>query len=143
MTDVCKYLEQKGFQVTWVGVDSTGRVSPKDIESAIRPDTLLITIMWANNEVGTIQPIKEIAQVAHRHGIVCHSDASQAVGKVRVSVKDSGVDLLTIAGHKLYAPKGVGVLYKRQGITLEKLMHGANHERNLRAGYLLFIWRIT
>ena len=132
--EVCKFLESQGFEVTYLPVDRTGRVSVKDVESAIRPDTILISIMYANNEVGTLQPIAEISKIAKQNGIVVHSDCAQAVGKVIVNVEELGVDLLTIAGHKLYGPKGIGALYIREGIELQKLIHGADHEGNRRAG---------
>ncbi|NLI81538.1 MAG: selenide, water dikinase SelD [Deltaproteobacteria bacterium] len=134
IVEVCRHLERKGFRVTFLPVDAHGLVSPEEVERAINPGTILITVMHANNEVGTVQPIKAIAEVAHRHGILFHTDAAQSVGKIPVHVDDLGVDLLTIAGHKLYAPKGVGVLYVRSGVELEKLIHGADHERNWRAG---------
>ncbi|WP_413298969.1 cysteine desulfurase family protein [Bacillus sp. 1P10SD] len=130
----CKFLEQLGARITYVGVDRFGRVSPKEIEKAITKETILITIMHSNNEVGTLQPIMEIGEIAERKGIAFHTDASQSVGKVPVQVNDLKVDLLTIAGHKLYAPKGIGALYKRDGIHLEPLIHGAGHEFGLRAG---------
>lgn len=130
----CKFLEQVGAKVTYVGVDQYGRVSPEEIEKAITKETILITIMHSNNEVGTLQPIMEIGEIAKRYGIAFHSDASQSVGKVPINVNDLGVDLLTIAGHKLYAPKGIGALYIRTGIELEPLIHGASHEYGLRAG---------
>ena len=132
--EVCRFLETQGFEVTYLPVDRTGRVSVKDVESVIRPDTILISIMYANNEVGTLQPIAEIAKIAKQNGIVVHSDCAQAVGKVIVNVEELGVDLLTIAGHKLYGPKGIGALYIREGIELQKLIHGADHEGNRRAG---------
>ena len=103
-------------------------VDPQQVEEAITPETVLVTIMHANNEVGTIQPIAEIAEIAHRHGVLVHSDCAQSVGKIPVKVDDLGVDLLSVAGHKLYAPKGIGALYIRPGVQLEKFMHGANHE---------------
>ena len=134
VTEVCRYLEGHGFQVTYLPVDEYGMVHPKQVEEAITPRTLLVTIMHANNEVGTIQPITEIAEIAHRHGALVHSDCAQSVGKVPVRVDDLGVDLLSIAGHKLYAPKGIGALYIRPGVQLEKFMHGANHEQDRRAG---------
>jgi cysteine desulfurase len=132
--EVCRFLETKGFEVTYVPVNAYGQVELAAIEQAIRPQTLLITIMHANNEVGTIQPIADIVRLAKRHGILVHTDAAQSVGKIPTTVEALGVDLLSIAGHKLYAPKGIGVLYIRHGTQLEKLMHGASHERNLRAG---------
>lgn len=132
--EVCRYLESKGFYVTYLPVDQYGLVKPDEIEAAITSQTILITIMHANNEIGTIQLIREIAHIAHRHGIVLHSDAAQSVGKYPVDVNDLGTDMLSIAGHKLYGPKGIGVLYIREGLILEKLIHGADHEYNRRAG---------
>jgi cysteine desulfurase len=132
--EVGKYLQTKGYEVTYLPVNAYGLVELERVEHAIRPQTILITIMHANNEVGTIQPIADIAHLAKRHGIVMHTDAAQSVGKIPTRVETLGVDLLTIAGHKLYAPKGVGALYIRPGVRLEKLIHGADHERNLRAG---------
>ena len=131
----CEYLARRfGYRLTVVPVDSTGLVDPSDIERAIEQSTVLITIMHANNEVGTLQPIAEIAEVAHRHGVVFHTDAAQSVGKVPTRVDDLGVDLLTVVGHKMYAPKGIGVLYVRPGTPLDSLVHGAGHEGGLRAG---------
>ncbi len=132
--EVCRYLEEHGFKVTYLPVDQYGLVDPQQVEQAITPQTMLITIMHANNEVGTIEPIKEIADIAHRHGIIVHTDAAQSIGKIPVHVDELQVDLLSVAGHKLYAPKGIGALFIRTGIKLEKLIHGANHEMNLRAG---------
>lgn len=134
VTEVCRYLAEKGFAVTTVPVDDHGLVDPREVERAITPQTILITIMHANNEVGAIEPLEEIAAIAHRRGILVHTDAAQSIGKIPVEVDRLEVDLLSIAGHKLYAPKGVGALYVRQGIELEKLLHGANHEMNRRAG---------
>jgi cysteine desulfurase len=132
--EVCRYLEKEGVATTYLPVDGHGRVDPDDVQKAIRPDTILITIMHANNEVGTIQPIDEIAQLAEARGIVLHTDAAQSIGKIPVDVQRLGVDLLSVAGHKLYAPKGIGALYIRKGIRLEKFCHGAGQERGLRAG---------
>jgi cysteine sulfinate desulfinase/cysteine desulfurase-like protein len=134
VTEVCRYLEAQGIRTTYLPVDEHGLVDPKQVEEAITPETLLVTIMHANNEVGTIQPIAEIAAIAHRHGALVHSDCAQSIGKIPVKVDDLGIDLLSVAGHKLYAPKGIGALYIRPGVQLEKLMHGANHETNRRAG---------
>jgi cysteine desulfurase len=131
---VCKYLAEKGFQITYLPVDEFCLVKPRELQESITPHTILISIMHANNEVGTIQPIAEIAQIAKEHGIVFHTDAAQSVGKIPTRVDELEVDLLTIAGHKLYAPKGIGALYVRGGIRLEKLIHGADHEQDLRAG---------
>jgi cysteine desulfurase len=130
----CKFLEKLGVNVTYIGVDRYGRVSPEEIEKAITKDTILISIMHSNNETGTLQPIHEIGRIAERYKIAFHTDASQSVGKVPLQVNDLKVDLLTIAGHKLYAPKGIGALYIREGIHLEPLIHGAGHEFGLRAG---------
>ncbi|WP_160725786.1 cysteine desulfurase family protein [Bacillus sp. USDA818B3_A] len=130
----CRFLEQVGAKVTYVGVDRYGRVIPEEIEKAITNETILISIMHSNNETGTLQPIKEIGEIADKYGIAFHTDASQSAGKVPIHVDELNVDLLTIAGHKLYAPKGIGALYIRNGIELEPLIHGAGHEFGLRAG---------
>jgi cysteine desulfurase len=130
----CQFLEQIGAKVTYVGVDQYGRVSPEEIERAITKDTILISIMHSNNETGTLQPIHEIGNLAEKYEVAFHTDASQSVGKVPVNVNELKVDLLTIAGHKLYAPKGIGALYIRDGVALEPLIHGAGHEFGLRAG---------
>ncbi len=127
-------LERQGARVTIVPVDGTGRVDPDDVRRAITPQTILVSVMHANNEVGTIQPVAEIAAIARERGILVHTDAAQSVGKVPTRVDDLGVDLLSIAGHKAYAPKGVGALYVRRGVTLEPLIHGAGHEMGRRAG---------
>jgi cysteine desulfurase len=129
-----QFLETLGATVTWLPVDDTGRIDPDDLRRAITPDTVLISIMHANNEVGTIQPIEDCSSIAREHGIPFHTDAAQSVGKIPTRVDDLGVDLLTIAGHKLYAPKGIGALYIRTGIDLEPLIHGAGHEGGQRAG---------
>jgi len=132
--EVCKYLETQGFETTYLPVDEFGLVHTEDVKKAIRPETILITIMHANNEVGSIQPIAEIGELAKKHNIFMHTDAAQSLGKVKADVQELNVDLLSIAGHKLYAPKGIGALFIRKGVVLEKLIHGADHERNLRAG---------
>jgi len=132
--EVCRYLEIQGLDVTYLPVDGHGLIDPQQVEDTITDRTIMVTIMHANNEVGTIQPIREIADIARRHGAVMHSDCAQSVGKIPVDVDDLGVDLLTIAGHKLYAPKGIGVLYIRRGVEIEKFMHGADHEMGRRAG---------
>lgn len=130
----CRFLERLGATVTYLPVDHTGRIDPDDLRRAITPRTILISIMHANNEVGTIQPIAEIGGIAREHGILLHTDAAQSVGKIPTNIDELGVDLLTIAGHKLYAPKGVGALYVRRGVALEPLVHGAGHESGRRAG---------
>lgn len=132
--EICRYLQDQGFEVTYLPVDSTGIVNLDDVGRAIRPTTVLLSIMQANNEVGTIQPIKAIAAMCHERSITVHTDAAQAVGKIPVTVEATGADMITIAGHKLYAPKGIGALYVRRGIELQKMIHGAAHEQNLRAG---------
>ncbi|MBN1423168.1 selenide, water dikinase SelD [Candidatus Fermentibacteria bacterium] len=134
VSEVCTYLASQGFRITVVAVDEYGMVDPADIQRALTPGTILISVMHANNEVGTVQPIREIADIARRNGIVMHTDAAQSAGKIPVQVDELGVDLLSLAGHKLYAPKGVGALYVRTGVKLEKLIYGANHERGWRAG---------
>ena len=134
VTEVCKYLSSQGFEITYLPVDQYGRIDPKNVENAIRKDTILITIMHANNEVGTIQPIQEIGEIARKNKIAFHTDASQSVGKIETNVDKLEVDLLTIAGHKLYAPKGIGVLYIRKGTKIENLMHGAGQEKSIRPG---------
>jgi cysteine desulfurase NifS/selenium donor protein len=130
----CSVLEREGFRVTVLPVDGLGRVAPSDVESAIAPDTILITVMHANNEVGTIQPIQEIAEIARSHDILFHTDAAQTVGKIPVDVQELGIDFLSIAGHKLYAPAGVGALFVRAGREIPSLIHGAGHEGGRRAG---------
>ena len=134
VTEVCRYLEGRGYRVTCLPVDGYGMVHPQQVEDVITSETVLVTIMHANNEVGTIMPIAEIADIAHRHGALMHADCAQSVGKIPVRVDELGVDLLSVAGHKLYAPKGIGALYIRPGVRLEKLMHGASHEHDRRAG---------
>ena len=129
-----RFLERLGARVTIVAVDRTGQVDPDEVRRAITPRSILVSVMHANNEVGTIQPIAEIARVAHQRGVLMHSDAAQAVGKIPTRVGELGVDLLSIAGHKLYAPKGVGALYVRRWVRLEPLIHGAGHEGGRRAG---------
>ena len=132
--EVCRFLETQGFTVTYVPVDTTGMIDPGDVEAAITSRTILITIMHANNEVGTIEPLEEIAAIAKRRGIVVHTDAAQSAGKIVVEVDSLGVDLLSLAGHKLYAPKGIGALFVRRGLTMEKLLLGAGQENGQRAG---------
>jgi cysteine desulfurase len=130
----CRFLEKLGAQVTYLPVDHTGMIDPGDVRKAMTRRTILVTVMHANNEVGTIQPIREIAAIARARGVTFHTDAAQTVGKIETWVDELGVDLLTVAGHKLYAPKGVGALYVRRGTPLESLIHGAGHESGRRAG---------
>jgi cysteine desulfurase len=133
--NICRALSRlHGFQVTILPVDRSGLVDPAAVEAAIMPETCLITIMHANNETGTIQPIAEIARIAHQHGIFMHTDAAQSVGKIPVNVHELDVDLLSFAGHKLYAPKGIGALYVRPGLRMEPLIYGGGQEHGLRAG---------
>ncbi len=132
--NVCKYLEKNGYQVSYAPVDRYGMIDPKDIEQVIRPETILITIMHANNEVGTIQPIAEITEITKAHGILFHTDAAQSIGKIWTRVDELGIDLLSVAGHKLYAPKGIGALYIKRGIKLQPFVLGASHESGRRAG---------
>lgn len=134
ITGPLRFLESRGATVTRLPVDGGGRIDPDDLRRAITSDTILVSIMHANNEVGTVQPIETCASIAREHGIPLHTDAAQSVGKIPTRVDELGVDLLSIAGHKFYAPKGVGALYIRDGIELEPLVHGAAHERGRRAG---------
>lgn len=129
----CHFLQRLGAEVTYLAVDSSGIVDPDDVRQAIRPQTRLISVMHANNEVGTIQPIADISEIAKQHDVLIHTDAAQSIGKIPCQVDALGVDLLSIAGHKLYAPKGVGALYIRRGTKLESLLHGAGHEAGRRA----------
>jgi cysteine desulfurase len=132
--EVCRFMERAGFAVTRLPVDETGRVDPADAAAAVRPETVLISIMHANNEVGTIQPVEAISALAKKAGILMHTDAAQSPGKISVNVNGLGVDLMSIAGHKLYAPKGIGALYIRRGIEPQPFCHGAGQERGIRAG---------
>jgi len=130
----CRFLEKLGAEATYVPVDRYGSVDPDDIRRAVAPRTILITVMHANNEVGTIQPLEEISKIAKERGVIFHTDAAQSVGKIATKVDELSVDLLSIAGHKVYAPKGIGALYIRKGTPIEPLMHGAGHESGRRAG---------
>lgn len=130
----CAYLEQQGYEVTYLDVDADGLVSPEDVKKAIRPDTILISVMFANNEIGTIEPIEEIGAIAHEHGILFHTDAVQAYAQVPIDVEKMHIDLLSASGHKLNGPKGIGFLYIRQGLKLKSFIHGGTQERKRRAG---------
>lgn len=130
----CKQLEKFGWQVTYLPVDGEGFVSEDDLEKAIREDTVLVSIMYANNEIGTVQPIKELCEIAHRHGVLFHTDAVQATGAFKYDVKELGVDMLSLSAHKFYGPKGVGALYIRNGLRIEKLLTGGEQERAHRGG---------
>jgi len=132
--NTCKYLGDIGYRITYLPVDDQGLVDPADVEDAITDNTILISIMHANNEIGTIQPIKEISAIAHEHGVLVHTDAVQSVGKMSVNVDDLGVDMLSISAHKIYGPKGVGALYVRKGTRLQGLSQGGSHEMKKRAG---------
>lgn len=130
----CQWLEKQGFAVTYLPVDALGRVNPDDVASAIRPDTILISVMMANNEVGTLEPVAEIGKIAQSHGILFHTDAVQAIGAVPVQVEDLHADMLSLSGHKFYGPKGIGVMYLRTGVRMDHLLHGGAQERGQRAG---------
>ncbi len=130
----CRYLEENGYRATYLGVDQYGSVDPDDVRRAITDETVLVSVMLVNNEIGTIEPVREIAAICREKNVICHTDAVAAAGKISVDVRELGVDLLTISGHKLHAPKGVGVLYVREGTAIRPLIHGGHHERGLRAG---------
>ncbi len=137
--DSLKEMEKQGYRATYLDVDEYGRVDPEDVRRAITKDTVLVSVMWANNEMGTIQPVAEIARIARDHGVLFHSDAVQAVGKIPVDAQGLGIDLLSISGHKMYGPKGIGALYlarRRPAIRLEPIIHGGGHERGKRSGTL-------
>ena len=130
----CKYLVGLDYHISYAPVDEYGIVKIDEFEKLINSQTILVSIMHSNNETGTLEPIKEVSEICHKHGILFHTDASQSVGKIPIDIQSSGVDFLTIAGHKLYAPKGVGALYIREGLSIEPLIHGAGHESGRRAG---------
>lgn len=130
----CEHLEKNGFAVTYVKPDEGGFINPSDIEAAIKPDTVLISVMFANNEIGTIQPIEEIGRLAKKHGVPLHTDAVQAISHVPIDVKKMNIDMLSISAHKIYGPKGVGALYIRSGVKIEPMIYGGAQERNKRAG---------
>lgn len=130
----CNYLEKNGYEVTYLDVDENGLVNPSDVEAAIRPDTILISIMYANNEIGTIEPIAEIGKIAKSHGVYFHTDAVQAYAHVPINVDEENIDMLSASGHKFHGPKGIGFLYIRKGIKMGSFIHGGSQERNRRAG---------
>ena len=132
--NVCKYLEKNGFEVTYLPVDANGLVAPDDLKKSIKDSTMLVSIMHSNNEIGTIQPLKRLIGIAHERGVLFHTDAVQAVGKIPIDVKDLDIDLMSFSGHKFYGPKGIGGLYKKKDVKLEPLVQGGGHERGLRAG---------
>ena len=129
-----EYLEKRGFEVTYLDVDEDGKVKLEDLKAAIRPTTILISVMYANNEIGTIEPIKEIGEIAHEHGILFHTDAVQAFGQVPINVDECHIDMLSASGHKLNGPKGIGFLYIRKGVKIRSFVHGGSQERKRRAG---------
>ena len=130
----CAYLEKKGFEITYVNVDENGKVKLDELEAAIRPDTILISIMTANNEIGTIQPVREIGRIAHEHGVLFHTDAVQAFGHIPIDVDEMNIDMLSASGHKINGPKGIGVMYIRKGVKIRSFVHGGAQERKRRAG---------
>lgn len=130
----CGWLERHGYEVTYLPVDENGTVSPEKVEEAIRPDTILISIMFANNEIGTIEPIKEIGEIAEKHGVLFHTDAVQAFGHVPIDVQEMHIDMLSASGHKFHGPKGIGFMYMRNGLKLGSFIHGGAQERSRRAG---------
>jgi len=132
--NTCKWLEKQGLKVTYISVDKFGVIDLDELRKSLTDKTILISIMHANNEVGTIEPIQEIAKIARERGIYFHTDAVQTAGKVPIDVKESGIDMLSLSGHKLYGPKGIGALYVRKGVKISPLIHGGHHERNRRAG---------
>ena len=130
----CEFLEENGYEVTYIPVDEYGMVSADDIKKAIRPDTILVSVMTANNEIGTIEPIKEIGAVCREKGVYFHTDAVQAVGHIKIDVKEMNIDLLSLSGHKIGAPKGIGALYIKKGVKIKNLIHGGQQEKGRRAG---------
>ena len=130
----CQYLEKHGFEVTYLPVDSEGRITPEQLEAAIRPDTILVSIMTANNEIGTIEPVKELGRIAHEHGVLFHTDAVQAYGHIPINVDEMNIDMLSSSGHKINGPKGIGIMYARKTVKLAPFIHGGAQERQRRAG---------
>ena len=132
--NTCKTLEKQGFEITYLNVDKNGRVNINELEQSIKSNTILISIMFANNEIGTIQPIKEIGKLAKKYNIVFHTDAVQAIGNIKIDVKELNIDMLSMSGHKFYAPKGVGALYVKEGIEFERIQDGGHQEKDKRSG---------
>ena len=130
----CEFLEKQGFEITYLNVDKNGFINLNELRNSIREETILISIMFANNEIGTIEPVEDIAQIAKEKNIIFHTDAVQAVGNVNIDVKSMGIDMLSLSGHKIYGPKGIGALYVKNGIEFEKFINGGHQERNKRAG---------
>lgn len=132
--NTCRYLEKHGCEVTYLDVDEYGKISLEDLKASIRPDTILISIMTANNEIGTIEPVAEIGRIAHEHGILFHTDAVQAYGHIPINADEMNIDMLSASGHKFFGPKGIGILYIRKGVKIRSFIHGGAQERNRRAG---------
>ena len=130
----CGYLEKQGFEVTYLDVDENGLVDVGQLEAAIRPDTILISVMFANNEIGTIEPVEKIGQIARKHGVLFHTDAVQAYTQVPIDVEEMNIDMMSVSGHKIYGPKGIGFLYIRKGVKIRSFLHGGAQERHRRAG---------
>jgi cysteine desulfurase len=130
----CQFLEKNGFEVTYLDCEKDGTITPESLEAAIREDTILVSVMFVNNEIGTVEPVAKLAEVAHKHGIIFHTDAVQALGNVHIDVKALGIDMMSMSGHKIYGPKGVGALYMRKGIRIPNYLHGGAQEMGKRAG---------
>ena len=132
--ETCRYLQTQGFEVSYINVDEQGFIKLDELQQAIKSSTILISVMSANNEIGTIQPIEEIAQIAHNHNIIFHTDAVQAIGNIQIDVRKMGIDILSLSGHKIHAPKGIGALYVKNGIKFDKIINGGHQEKDKRAG---------
>lgn len=132
--ETCKELEKEGFEVSYIGVDENGIINIDELENAIKPETILISVMFANNEIGTVEPIKKIGEIARKNNIYFHTDAVQAVGNIKIDVQELNIDSLSLSAHKLYGPKGIGALYIKTGVNFEKYISGGHQERNKRAG---------